>query len=128
MEIFPSNGPVRHYSNRKKTLERDEQARRVQDYMNYLLTEEIEEYSPSTEQLLFKTALAGSGFRKVYYDRQHNRPDSIFVPAEDFVVNYDTTDIKSSPRYTHVMRKSDNFVRRMQVKWFLQRYRDRKFI
>ncbi len=121
MEIFPSNGPVRTTVIGKKTLERDEQARRVQDYMNYLLTEEIEEYRPSTEQLLFKTALAGSGFRKVYYDRQHNRPDSIFVPAEDFVVSYDTTDIKSSPRYTHVMRKSDNFVRRMQLNGF---YRD----
>ena len=121
MEIFPSNGPVRTTVIGNKTMERDEQARRVQDYMNYLLTEEIEEYRPSTEQLLFKTALAGSGFRKVYYDPQHNRPDSIFVPAEDFVVSYDTTDLKSSPRYTHVMRKSENFVRRMQLSGF---YRD----
>jgi hypothetical protein len=121
MEIFPSNGPVRTTVIGNKTAERDEQARRVQDYMNYLLTEEIEEYRPSTEQLLFKTALAGSGFRKVYYDPQHNRPDSIFVPAEDFVVSYDTTDLKSSTRYTHVMRKSENFVRRMQLSGF---YRD----
>ena len=100
MEIFPPNGPVRTTVIGNKTKEREEQARRVQDYMNYLLTEEIEEYRPSTEQLLFKTALAGSGFRKVYYDQQHQRPDSIFVPAEDFVVSYDTNDIKSSPRYT----------------------------
>ncbi len=121
MEIFPPNGPVRTTVVGNTTKEREEQARRVQDYMNYLLTEEIEEYRPSTEQLLFKTALAGSGFRKVYYDQQHNRPDSIFVPAEDFVVSYETTDIKSSPRYTHVMRKSDNFVRRMQLNEF---YRD----
>jgi hypothetical protein len=121
MEIFPQNGPVRTTVIGQKTPEREEQARRVQDYMNYLLTEEMEEYRPSTEQLLFKTALAGSGFRKVYYDRTHNRPDSIFVPAEDFVVSYDTTDIKSSTRYTHVMRKSDNFVRRMQLNGF---YRD----
>lgn len=121
MEIFPPNGPVRTTVIGNKTKEREEQARRVQDYMNYLLTEEIEEYRPSTEQLLFKTALAGSGFRKVYYDQQHQRPDSIFVPAEDFVVSYETNDLKSSPRYTHVMRKSDNFVRRMQLNGF---YRD----
>lgn len=121
MEIFPQNGPVRTTVIGQQTPEREEQARRVQDYMNYLLTEEMEEYRPSTEQLLFKTALSGSGFRKVYYDRTHDRPDSIFVPAEDFVVSYDTTDIKSSTRYTHVMRKSDNFVRRMQLNGF---YRD----
>lgn len=121
MEIFPPNGPVRTTVIGKKSVEKDEQARRVQDYMNYLLTEEIEEYRPSTEQLLFKTALSGSGFRKVYYDPTFDRPDSIFVPAEDFVISYDTTDLKSSPRYTHVMRKSDNFVRRMQLNGF---YRD----
>lgn len=121
MEIFPANGPVRASVIGKKTEERDAQARRVQDYMNYLLTEELEEYRPSTEQLLFKTALAGSGFRKVYYDPQTNMPNSLFVPAEDFVVSYETTDLKSSPRYTHVMRKSDNFVRRMQLNGF---YRD----
>lgn len=121
MEIFPSNGPVRTTVIGEKTLERDQQAIRVRDYMNYLLTEEIEEYRPSTEQLLFKTALSGSGFRKVYKDETHNRPDSIFVPAEDFVISYETTDLKSSPRYTHVMRKSDNFVRRMQINGF---YRD----
>jgi hypothetical protein len=121
MEIFPSNGPVRTTVIGKVSPEKDEQASRVQDYMNYLLTEEIEEYRPSTEQLLFKTALSGSGFRKVYYDPHYNRPDSIFVPAEDFVVSYDTTDIKSSPRYTHVMRKGNNFVRKMQLNGF---YRD----
>lgn len=121
MEIFPPNGPVRTTVIGKKSEEKDAQARRVQDYMNYLLTEEIEEYRPSTEQLLFKTALAGSGFRKVYYDPNYDRPDSLFVPAEDFVISYDTTDLKSSPRYTHVMRKSDNFVRRMQLNGF---YRD----
>ena len=96
MEIFPSNGPVRTTVIGEKTLERDQQAIRVRDYMNYLLTEEIEEYRPSTEQLLFKTALSGSGFRKVYKDETHNRPDSIFVPAEDFVISYETTDLKSS--------------------------------
>ena len=93
----------------------------MQDYMNYFSQRRLKSTGPSTEQLLFKTALAGSGFRKVYYDPNYDRPDSIFVPAEDFVISYDTTDLKSSPRYTHVMRKSDNFVRRMQLNGF---YRD----
>ena len=61
--------------------------------MNYLLAEEMEDYRPSMEQLLFKTALSGSGFRKVYYDPTHDRPESIFVPAEDFVVAYGTTSL-----------------------------------
>ena len=86
--------------------------------MNYLLTEEMEDYRPSMEQLLFKTALSGSGFRKVYYDPTHDRPESIFVPAEDFVVAYGTTSLSSSTRHTHVMRKTDNFVRKMQVNGF----------
>ena len=97
------------------------QAQRVQDYMNYLLTEEIEQYRPDTEQLLFQLALSGSAFRKVYYDPTHDRPESLFVPAEDFVVSYETTDLKNSSRFTHVMRKTDNFVRRMQLNGF---YRD----
>ena len=89
--------------------------------MNYLLTEEIEQYRPDTEQMLFQLALSGSAFRKVYYDPTHDRPESLFVPAEDFVVSYETTDLKNSSRFTHVMRKTDNFVRRMQLNGF---YRD----
>lgn len=121
MEIFPASGPVKTQVLGKVTPERSEQARRVQDYMNYLLTEEMEDYRPSMEQLLFKTALSGSGFRKVYYDPTYDRPESIFVPAEDFVVAYGTTSLSSSTRHTHVMRKTDNFVRKMQVNGF---YRD----
>jgi len=121
MEVFPSSGPVKASIVGKASPERIEQAKRVEDYMNYLLTEEIEEYRPSTEQLLFQLALAGSAFRKVYYDPTFDRPESIFVPAEDFIVSYETTDLKSSPRFTHVMRKTDNFVKRMQINGF---YRD----
>ena len=121
MEIFPASGPVKTQVLGKATDEKYEQANRVQDYMNYLFTEEMEDYRPSMEQLLFKTALSGSGFRKVYYDPTHDRPESIFIPAEDFVVSYGTTSLSSSSRHTHVMRKSDNFVRKMQVNGF---YRD----
>ena len=121
MEIFPASGPVKTQVLGKATDEKYEQANRVQDYMNYLFTEEMEDYRPSMEQLLFKTALSGSGFRKVYYDPTHDRPESIFIPAEDFVVAYGTTSLSSSTRHTHVMRKSDNFVRKMQVNGF---YRD----
>lgn len=118
MEIFPASGPVKTQVLGKATEEKYEQAQRVQDYMNYLLTEEMEDYRPSMEQLLFKTALSGSGFRKVYYDPTFDRPESIFIPAEDFVVSYGTNDLSSSTRHTHVMRKSDNFVRKMQVNGF----------
>ena len=121
MELFPSSGPVKASIIGKSSPERLAQAQRVQDYMNYLLTEEIEQYRPDTEQLLFQLALSGSAFRKVYYDPTHDMPESLFVPAEDFVVSYETTDLKNSSRFTHVMRKTDNFVRRMQLNGF---YRD----
>ena len=121
MELFPASGPVKASVIGKSSPEKMEQAKRVQDYMNYLLTEEIEQYRPDTEQMLFQLALSGSAFRKVYYDPTHDRPESLFVPAEDFVVSYETTDLKNSSRFTHVMRKTDNFVRRMQLNGF---YRD----
>ena len=100
MELFPSSGPVKASIIGKSSPERLAQAQRVQDYMNYLLTEEIEQYRPDTEQLLFQLALSGSAFRKVYYDPTHDRPESLFVPAEDFVVSYETTDLKNSSRFS----------------------------
>ena len=121
MEIFPASGPVKASIVGKSSPEKIKQAHRVQNYMNYLLTEELEEYRPSTEQLLFQLALSGSAFRKVYYDATNDKPESLFVPAEDFIVSYETHDIKSSPRFTHLMRKTDNFVRKMQLNGF---YRD----
>ena len=121
MEIFPSSGPVKTKHVGKSSDDKQDQAQRVQNYMNYLLTEEMPEYRTETEQLLFNLALAGSAFRKVYFDPQLNRPTSVFVPAEEFVVSYGTTDLVTSPRHTHVMEKSDNFVRKLQVNGF---YRD----
>ncbi len=121
MEIFPSSGPVRTQVVGKHDDEKQAQAKRVENYLNYLLTEQIPEYRTETEQLLFQLSLAGSAFRKVYYDPYLQRPTSVFVPAEDFVASYSTTDLINSPRYTHVMEKSENFVRKMQMNGF---YRD----
>mgnify|MGYP001161488951 FL=1 len=121
MEIFPASGPVKTKSVGRQTDEMTEQAKRVENYMNYLLTHEMSEYRSETEQLLFNLALAGSAFRKVYFDPHHQRPTSVFVPAEDLVVAYNTTDLTTSSRHTHVMQKSDNFVRKLQVSGF---YRD----
>ena len=121
MEIFPSSGPVRTQMVGSHNEEKHKQSLRVENYLNFLLTEEIPEYRTETEQLLFQLSLAGSAFRKVYYDPYLKRPTSVFVPAEDFVVSYATTDLMNSPRYTHVMEKSENFVRKLQISGF---YRD----
>jgi hypothetical protein len=121
MEIFPSGGPVKTKTVGTTDDDKISQAQRVQDYMNYLLVEEMPEYRSETEQLLFHLSLAGSAFRKVYYDPSLQRPASVFVPAEDFVASYATTDLVTSPRHTHVMKKSYNFVRKLQVSGF---YRD----
>ena len=104
-EIFPASGPVRT-KNGKHTTEKTEQASRVENEMNYLLTEEMTEYRDETEQMLFKLPLAGSAFKKVYYDPLLERPCAMFVPAEDFVVSYGATDLMTCARYTHVMKKS----------------------
>jgi hypothetical protein len=120
-EIFPAQGPVRTKSVGKKTREKIEQASRVEEEMNYLLTEEMTEYRDETEQMLFKLPLAGSAFKKVYYDPIMERPCSMFVPAEDFVVSYGATDLMRCERYTHVMKKTPNEVAKLQENGF---YRD----
>ena len=120
-EMFPAQGPVRTKIVGKVTEEKEKQARRVEDYLNYLLTHEMSEYRTETERMLFSLPLAGSAFRKVYYDPNMGRPCSIFVPAEDVVVNYGAGDLSTCERTTHVMRKSTNEIRKMQVSGF---YRD----
>ena len=102
-------------------MKKKKQSIRVQDYMNYLLTYEMSEYRTETEKLLFSLPLAGSAFRKVYYDPTLGRPSGIFVPSEDVVVNYGASDLETCERATHVMRKSANDIRKMQVNGF---YRD----
>ena len=120
-EMFPAQGPVKTKIVGKITEAKEKQARRVQDYLNYLLTYEMSEYRTETEKMLFSLPLAGSAFRKVYFDPSLDRPSSIFVPAEDVVVNYGASDLETCERATHVMRKSSNSVRKMQVNGF---YRD----
>ena len=120
-EMFPAQGPVRTKIVGKLTDEKEKQAQRVEDYLNYMLTHEMSEYRTETEKMLFSLPLAGSAFRKVYYDPNMDRPCSIFVPAEDVVVNYGASDLTTCERTTHVMHKSTNEVRKMQVSGF---YRD----
>ena len=120
-EIFPAAGPVKTKIIGKITEDKTKQAQRVQDYMNYLLTYEMSEYRTETEKLLFSLPLAGSAFRKVYYDPNLGRPSGIFVPSEDVVVNYGASDLDTCERATHVMKKSFNDIRKMQVNGF---YRD----
>ena len=119
--MFPAQGPVRTKIVGKITDDKTKQAQRVEDYLNYLLTYEMSEYRTETEKMLFSLPLAGSAFRKVYFDPSLDRPSSIFVPAEDVVVNYGASDLETCERATHVMRKSSNTVRKMQVNGF---YRD----
>ena len=120
-EIFPAKGPVRTQIVGKITEDKTKQAERVKDYLNYLLTYEMKEYRTETEKLLFHLPLAGSAFRKVYYDPSLERPCGHFVPAEDMVVNYGAADLETCERATHVMKKSNNDLRKMQVSGY---YRD----
>ena len=120
-EMFPAAGPVRTKIVGKITEAKEKQSQRVEDYLNYLLTYEMSEYRTETEKMLFSLPLAGSAFRKVYFDPSLDRPSSLFVPAEDVVVNYGASDLETCERATHVMRKSSNSVRKMQVNGF---YRD----
>ena len=120
-EIMPAKGPVRTQCWGVVTDERTQQAHRVQEYMNYQLLEVMTEYRSETEKLLFSLPLAGSAFRKIYFDPSLGRPTSMFVPAEDFVVAYHESDLDQAERYTHVMNRSSNQVRKLQVNGF---YRD----
>ena len=120
-EIFPAGGPVRTRIVGQMTTEKTEQAHRLQDYMNYLLQERMREYRPEMEKLLFSLPLAGSAFKKVYWDPNMNRPCAMFVPAEDFVVSYGASSLETCERATHVMRRTKNEIRKLQVSGF---YRD----
>ena len=117
-ELFPAAGPAKTSVVGRVSDEKQEQAERVQDYLNYLLTERMSEYRTETERLLFSLPLAGSAFRKIYYDPNMSRPCSMFVPAEDFVVSYGASDLQTCERATHVMRRSANEVRKLQVAGF----------
>jgi len=117
-EIFPAAGPVKTSVVGQITDEKSQQAARVRDYLNYLLTEKMTEYRSETEKMLFSLPLAGSAFRKVYYDPNMGRPCSMFVPAEDFVVSYGASDLVTCERATHIMKRTSNEVRKLQVSGF----------
>ena len=121
MSIFPAAGPVKTVIVGKETPAKKESAERVQDDMNYQLTEKMPEYRPETERMLWGLGLAGNAFKKVYFDPGLGRQVSMYVPAEDVVVPYGASDLHSSPRVTHVMRKTENDLRILQVSGF---YRD----
>ena len=121
MEIFPASGPVRTQVVGTDTSQVAQQAERIENEMNYQLTENMTEYREETEQLLFQLPLAGSAFRKVYYDPMLERPAAVFVPAEHLVVSYGASDLSTCERYTHVMKKTENEVLKLQVNGF---YRD----
>ncbi len=117
-ELFPASGPVRTNIVGTIDIEKEKQAQRVQGYLNYLVTEKMTEYRTETERMLFSLPLAGSAFRKVYYDPTMGRPCSMFVPAEDFVVSYGASELATCERATHVMKKSANDIRKLQVSGF----------
>jgi hypothetical protein len=121
MSIFPAEGPVMTKIIGKETQEKKEAAGRVRHDMNYELTEKMPEYRPETERTMWGLGLAGNAFKKIYEDPNLGRQVALFIPAEDVVVPYGTTSLESAERITHVMRKSENELRKLQVSGF---YRD----
>jgi hypothetical protein len=121
METFPAAGPVKIEIIGKETPEKKDAAERVKEDMNYQLTDVMKEYRPEHERMLWGLGLSGNAFKKVYYDPGLERQASIFIPAEDIVVPYGSSNIETSERVTHVMRKTKNEVIKLQVAGF---YRD----
>ena len=107
-ELLPSDGPVKTQVVGLNNQQVEEQSTRVKDYMNYLIMDKMEEYTPEFDQMLFYLPLAGSTFKKVYYDAMLERAVSKFIPAEDLVVPYYATNLKEAPRITHVIKQSEN--------------------
>ena len=118
METFPARGPVRTEIIGKETPEKKEAAQRVEADMNYQLTDVMIEYRPEHERMLWGLGLSGNAFKKVYYDPSLGRQTSMYVPAEDVVVPYGSSNLETSPRVTHVMRKTPNEVKKLQAAGF----------
>ena len=121
MSTFPAAGPVKTQIIGKETPGKKDAAKRVQQDMNYQLTDVMKEYRPEHERMLWGLGLSGNAFKKIYFDPNLDRQASIFVPSEDMVVPYGASDLESAERVTHVMRKTDNELRKLQVAGF---YRD----
>ena len=120
-ELLLQGGPVRTLVMGSSTPEKEDQAQRVKEFMNYYITSVMEEYTPEFDQMLFYLPLAGSTFKKVYYDENLDRAVSKFIPAEDLVVPYSTSDLETCPNITHVVKMSLNDLRKRQLSGF---YRD----
>jgi hypothetical protein len=118
MSTFPAAGPVKTQIIGKETTEKKESAKRVQLDMNYQLTDVMQEYRPEHERMLWGLGLSGNAFKKVYFDPNLDRQVSVFVPSEDIVVPYGASDLESAERVTHVMRKTENELRKLQVAGF----------
>jgi hypothetical protein len=117
-ETFPAAGPVKTQIIGKETKDNKEAAARVQENMNFQLTDRMIEYRPEHERMLWGLGLAGNAFKKVYYDPSLGRQVSMYIPAEDLVVPYGASDLESAERVTHVMRKTENELRKLQVAGF----------
>ena len=121
METFPAAGPVKTIIVGKQTPEKEAAAHRVQEDMNYQLTDTMPEYRPEHERMLWGLGLAGNAFKKVYFDPSLQRQVAMYVPAEDIVVPYGASNLETTERVTHVMRKTPNELKKLQVAGF---YRD----
>jgi hypothetical protein len=115
METLPAGGPVKTQIIGKETPEKVDAAERVQKDMNFQITDVMTEFRPEHERMCWGLGLSGNAFKKVYFDPNMNRQVSIFVPAEDLIVPYGASDLNSAPRVTHVMRKTENELRKLQV-------------
>jgi hypothetical protein len=122
-ELLPSDGPVRTQILGDVTIAKEEQSKRVRDFMNYQLMDQMKEYEPEFDQMLFYLPLSGSTFKKVYYDELLGRAVSKFVPAEDLIVPYSATSLDDTDAIVHVIKMSGNELRKQQVAGF---YRDVK--
>jgi hypothetical protein len=120
-ETFPAAGPVKTKILGEETKEKEEAAARVKADMNYELTERMVEYRPEHERMLYSLGLAGSAFKKVYYDPNIERQVAVYIPAEDVIVPYGASHIESAERVTHIMRKTKNDLKKLQASGF---YRD----
>ena len=120
-ELLPSDGPVRTQILGDATIAKEQQSKRVKDFMNYQLMDQMTEYEPEFDQMLFYLPLSGSTFKKVYYDELLGRAVSKFVPAEDLIVPYSATSLEDTEAIIHVIKMSGNELRKQQVAGF---YRD----
>jgi len=118
IETFPAAGPVKTEIIGAIDRLKTEAAARVQEDMNYKLTEEMPEYRPEHERMLFNLGLAGSAFKKVYYDPSLGRQTAVYVPAEDVIIPYGSSNSRTAERVTHIMRKSKNELKKLQVAGF----------